>query len=136
MAVNKKTLTIGQLARAAGVNIETVRYYQRVALIQEPAKPRQGYRHYPADTIDRLKFIKRAQRLGFSLKEIAELLELGNGHCTDVRARAEKKRAHIDRQINDLKELRKTLDNLIQACQADKSRAHCPIVEALSGQSS
>ncbi|NOZ37605.1 MAG: Hg(II)-responsive transcriptional regulator [Gammaproteobacteria bacterium] len=136
MTINKKTLTIGLLARAADVNIETVRYYQRVALIQEPAKPLEGYRHYPADTVDRLKFIKRAQQLGFSLKEIAELLELGNGHCMDVRVRAEKKRAHIDQQINDLKKLRKTLDNLINACQTDNDMTHCPIVEALSGQSS
>jgi len=136
MATNKKTLTIGRLARAAGVNIETVRYYQRVALIQEPPRPLEGYRQYPADTVDRLKFIKRAQQLGFSLKEIAELLELGNGHCMDVRARAEKKRAHIDQQINDLKKLRKTLDNLIKACQTDNDKAHCPIVETLSGKSS
>ncbi len=136
MTVNKKTLTIGLLARAADVNIETVRYYQRVALIQEPVKPLEGYRHYPADTVDRLKFIKRAQQLGFSLKEIGELLELGNGRCMDVRVRAEKKRAHIDQQINDLKKLRKTLNNLINACQTDNNMAHCPIVEALSGQSS
>ena len=135
MAVNKKTLTIGQLARAAGVNIETVRYYQRVALIQEPVKPLEGYRHYPANTVERLKFIKRAQQLGFSLKEIVELLELGNGHCMDVRARAEKKRNHIDQQIKDLEKLRKTLDNLIKACQTDNDMAHCPIVETLSGHS-
>lgn len=136
MATNKKSLTIGHLARAAGVNIETVRYYQRLVLIQEPPKPLEGYRQYPADTVDRIKFIKRAQQLGFSLKEIAELLDLGNGHCTDVRVRAEKKRAHIDQQINDLKKLRKTLDNMIKACQTDNDMAHCPIVEALSGQPS
>ncbi len=136
MGINKKTLTIGHLARAAGVNIETVRYYQRVALIQEPPKPLEGYRHYPADTVDRIKFIKRAQQLGFSLKEIAELLELGNKRCMDVRTRAEEKRAHIDQQINDLKKLRKTLDDLIKACQTDNDTAHCPIVETLSGQSS
>lgn len=80
------------------MNIETVRYYQRVALIQEPPKPAEGYRHYPVDTVDRIKFIKRAQQLGFSLKEITELLELGNGHCVDVRACAENKRARIEQQ--------------------------------------
>lgn len=134
MTVNKKTLTIGYLARAAGVNIETVRYYQRVALIQKPAKPAEGYRHYPADTVNRIKFIKRAQQLGFSLKEIAEILALGNGHCMDVRARAEKKRTRIEQQISDLKKLRTTLDNLINACQTDNDTTHCPIVEALSGK--
>ncbi len=136
MTAHKKMLTIGYLARAAGVNIETVRYYQRVGLIQEPPKPAEGYRHYPADAVDRIRFIKRAQQLGFSLKEIAELLELGTGHCLDVRARAEKKRARIEQQISDLKKLQKTLDNLITACQTDNDSAHCPIIETLSGQSS
>ncbi len=132
MSQNK--LTIGPLARSAGVNVETVRYYQRVALIQEPPKPLEGYRYYPPETIDRLKFIKRAQQLGFSLKEIAELLELGDGNCMDVRARAEEKRTQIDRQINDLKNLRQTLDTLIQTCQTDTNPAHCPLVENLSGK--
>lgn len=127
-------LTIGHLARAAGVNVETVRYYQRVALIQEPPKPLEGYRYYPSEAIDRLKFIKRAQQLGFSLKEIAELLELGDGNCKDVRARAEEKRAQINQQISDLKNLRETLDTLIRTCQTDKDPAHCPIVENLSGK--
>lgn len=127
-------LTIGHLARAAGVNVETVRYYQRVALIQEPPKPLEGYRYYPSEAIDRLKFIKRAQQLGFSLKEIAELLELGDGNCTDVRTRAEEKRAQIDQQISDLKNLRETLNTLIRTCQTDNNPAHCPIVENLSGK--
>ncbi|MFV1996442.1 MAG: Hg(II)-responsive transcriptional regulator [Acidiferrobacterales bacterium] len=134
--MGNRKLTIGHLAREAGVNVETVRYYQRMALIQEPRKPLEGYRHYPLEAIDRLKFIKRAQQLGFSLKEIAELLELGDGNCKDVRTRAEEKRAQIDQQIRDLKNLRKTLDTLIQTCQTDKNPAHCPIVENLSGKQS
>ncbi|MFV1984196.1 MAG: Hg(II)-responsive transcriptional regulator [Thiohalomonadales bacterium] len=129
-----RTLTIGILARTADVNIETVRYYQRVGLIQEPQKPETGYRVYPSATVDRIKFIKRAQALGFSLVEIAELLELGDGHCRDVRLRAEEKRAHIDQQINDLKKLRSTLDNLIQTCQTDSNNTPCPIVETLAGK--
>lgn len=129
-----KTLTIGILARSAEVNIETVRYYQRVGLIQEPQKPETGYRVYPSATVDRIKFIKRAQALGFSLVEIAELLELGDGHCSDVRLRAEEKRTHIDQQIKDLKKLRNTLDNLIQTCRTDSNNTHCPIVETLTGK--
>ncbi len=129
-----KILTIGHLAREAGVNVETVRYYQRVGLIREPQKPQSGYRVYTPETIDRIKFIKRAQPLGFSLQEIAELLELGGSHCEDVRVRAEEKRAHIDAQISDLKKLRKTLDQLIKACQADNDSAHCPIVATLAGK--
>ena len=132
--MSRDKLTIGHLARAAGVNVETVRYYQRVALIEEPPKPLEGYRHYPPDTVDRLTFIKRAQQLGFRLKEIAELLELGDGHCTDVRARAEEKRTHIDQQIKDLINLRETLDSLITACQSGNSPVHCPIVQTLSGK--
>jgi len=131
-----KPLTIGYLARAAEVNVETVRYYQRVGLIQEPQRPQAGYRVYPPEAVDRLKFIKRAQQLGFSLKEITELLELGDGHCADVRVRAEEKRAHIDQQIKDLKNLRKTLDILIKACQTDNDTVHCPIVETLAGKRS
>ncbi|NOX10011.1 MAG: Hg(II)-responsive transcriptional regulator [Gammaproteobacteria bacterium] len=134
MSGNKKGLTIGRIADAAGVNVETVRYYQRVALINEPAKPVTGYRYYSLDTVDRIRFIKRAQQLGFSLKEIAELLELGAGCCADVRARAEEKRTHIDQQIQGLKSLRQTLDTLIKTCQDDDYSSHCPIIETLSGK--
>jgi len=129
-----KSLTIGYLARAAEVNVETVRYYQRFGIIDEPQKPIDGYRIYPTETVDRIRFIKRAQQLGFSLKEIAELLDLGDGHCDDVRLRAEEKQAHIDAQIKDLRKLRKTLDKLIKACQSDSNTAHCPIVETLAGK--
>ena len=126
------TLTIGRLARAAGVNVETVRYYQRLGLVDEPAKPERGYRHYPADTLDRIVFIKRAQQLGFRLEEIRELLELGDGHCADVRTRAEEKRRQIAAQIRDLQAMEATLDKLIAACRAGRGDAHCPIVETLA----
>ncbi len=126
------TLTIGRLARAAGVNVETVRYYQRLGLVDEPAKPESGFRHYPAETLDRIVFIKRAQQLGFRLEEIRELLELGDGHCADVRTRAEEKRRQIEAQIHDLRAMRATLDELIAACRAGRGDAHCPIVETLA----
>ena len=71
-------LTIGRLAQSAGVNVETIRYYQRVGLLKEPEKPAYGYRHYPPDTVARIRFIKRAQQLGFTLEEISELLSLGD----------------------------------------------------------
>lgn len=129
-----EALTIGRLAQFANVNVETVRYYQRVGLITEPPKPATGYRQYPAKTVDRIHFIKRAQQLGFTLQEIIELLALGDGHCADVRRRAEAKRSQIDRQIRDLRALRHTLDNLIDACGASQATAPCPIVETLSGQ--
>lgn len=125
-------LTIGKLARKAHVNVETVRYYQRIGLLEEPVKPVQGYRHYPESAIARVQFIKRAQQLGFTLKEIAELLTLGQGHCEDVRALAEQKRARIDQQIDHLIALRRVLDEMIAACQADRSAEHCSLIEALS----
>ena len=125
-------LTIGRVARSAQVNVETVRYYQRVGLVAEPRKPRQGYRLYPPEAVDRITFIKRAQRLGFSLVEIGELLELRDGHCADVRAWAEEKRAQTVGQIQDLEALRKTLDTLIRACRAGREDAHCPIVETFA----
>ncbi|MGV6858099.1 MAG: Hg(II)-responsive transcriptional regulator [bacterium] len=124
-------MTIGELADRAGVNIETVRYYQRRGLIEEPPKPLNGFRRYPVATVERLWFIKRAQSLGFSLGEIADLLQLGQGHCKDMRQRAEEKREKIHRQIQDLKRLEQTLDGLIASCQEGDAQAACPIVESL-----
>ena len=126
------TLTIGRLARAAGVNVETVRYYQRLGLVDEPARPESGFRHYSTDTLDRIVFIKRAQQLGFRLAEIRELLELGDGQCADVRSRAEEKRSQIEAQIRDLQAMGATLDKLIAACRAGRGDAHCPIVQTLA----
>ncbi len=127
-----KSLTIGRLAKSAGVNIETIRYYQRIDLLAEPIKPATGYRYYPAEYITRIHFIKRAQQLGFKLKEVAELLQLGEGQCSDVRSRAEQKRQQVDQQINDLKKLRHTLDELIQTCCKEGDSVHCPIIETLT----
>ena len=128
-----KSLTIGTLAKAADVNVETIRYYQRIGLITEPAKPLQGYRTYSEETLKRIQFIKRAQQLGFSLQEVEELLQLAEGHCADVRQLAEDKRSQIDKQIKGLRNLRKTLTELISSCQTGTDDAHCAIVEALSG---
>lgn len=125
-------LTIGRLAKAAGVNVETVRYYQRVGLVAEPVKPLEGFRVYPEDTVDRIRFIKRAQKLGFSLQDIAHLLELGDGHCDDVREQAEAKLAKIEAQIKDLQAMRKTLKTLISQCNAGDEGGHCPIVQSLT----
>ena len=130
--MKQKPLTIGNLAKAAEVNVETVRYYQRVSLIAEPDKPSQGYRIYPDGTLKRIQFIKRAQQLGFSLKEIAELLQLGEEQCEDVRHLAEAKRDQIDEQINDLQNLKKTLNQLISCCKTDSDNNSCAIVDALS----
>ncbi len=128
---NQGKSTIGRLAKLVGVNVETIRYYQRIGLINEPATPLNGFRQYPMKTAENITFIKRAQRLGFSLKEIAELLKIGDGHCDDVRTRAEEKRDKIIEQIRDLQSLRDTLDKLICECNSGLDKHHCPIVETL-----
>ena len=128
-------LTIGRLARAAGVHVETVRYYQRVGLITEPPRPLAGFRVYPPETVDRIRFIKRAQKLGFSLQDISHLLELGDGHCDDVRVQAEAKILKIEAQIKDLQAMRKALKKLVIECRSGKHRGHCPIVQSLTNKS-
>jgi MerR family transcriptional regulator, mercuric resistance operon regulatory protein len=125
--------TIGKLARAAGVNVETVRYYQRLGLIREPAKPAQGHRRYSNDTVARLRFIRRAQRLGFTLKEVAELLSLEDGKCKEARGLAEEKRAVVDSQISDLSAMRRELERLIRACNRSGGNARrCALIDTLT----
>ena len=128
-------LTIGKLAKQANVTIETIRYYQRKGLLVEPDKPATGYRQYPFDAISRLRFIKRAQQSGFTLKEIAELLSLDGEHCEDVQQMAEQKRQQIDEQLKDLTAIRNVLDTLVKGCQQDKSTDHCSLIDAFSNQS-
>jgi len=129
--VDNNNFTIGALARAAGVNVETIRYYQRRGLLPKPGKPVAGYRRYPADTLSRLRFIKRAQELGFTLREIAELLTLGNVSCRETQRLAEHKRADLDLRLRDLKAMRRTLNRLIKSCRADGATV-CPIIDSLS----
>ena len=125
-------LTIGKLAKQTGVTIETIRYYQRFGLLQVPVKPERGYRHYPAEAIIKIRFIKRAQQAGFSLKEITELLSLDGAHCNDVRKLAEQKYQKIDSQIKDLMALREALSTLIKSCDHTASSEHCAILDALT----
>ena len=125
-------LTIGKLAKQANVTIETIRYYQRKGLLDEPIKPATGYRLYPSEAIFKIQFIKRAQLCGFSLKEILELISLESGHCSDVKKIAEKKRQQIDDQIKDLTALRDVLDSLVQGCENNTSVQHCSLIDTLS----
>ncbi len=125
-------ITIGQLAREAGVNVETVRYYQRLGLIQEPPKPLQGYRRYPVEAVARLRFIKRAQTLGFTLAEIAELLALGDGRCREVQALARQKLERIRARQRDLAAMAAALEDLLSRCEAGAEDTGCALVEALA----
>jgi len=126
-----KEMTIGVLARNAGVNIETIRYYQRRGLLGTPRKPLGGVRRYDANALAQLRFIKRAQQLGFSLREIGDLLELGAGSCAETRVLAEARLADIETRLHDLQAMRRTLARLIQACRAGRETA-CPIVQSLN----
>ena len=127
-------LTIGQLTGEAHVNVETVRYYERRGLVAQPARPRSGYRRYPAATVARLRFIKRAQELGFTLQEIDELLELRVGsdtRCEEVREHAQVKVDDIDAKIRSLQRMRRTLKKLVTACRQNSRTDECPILESL-----
>lgn len=126
-------LTIGRLADEAGVNVETIRYYQRRGLMQEPAKPVNGHRRYPAEAIRRVRFIKRAQVLGFTLDEVGSLLELDEAHaCADTRGLAANKLQVIEGKLADLKAMRKALTALLVQCDAGGTRDRCPIIDALA----
>ena len=135
--MNSKSLTIGRLARQAGINLETVRYYERRGLLPKPPRTPSGYRLFPADATKRLRFIRRAQELGFSLKEIRELLALRLSSRTtsaEVRKRAEAKIADIERKIKTLEVMRKSLRKLTNSCAGCEPVSECPILEGLEGE--
>lgn len=123
-------MTIGGLARTAGVNIETIRYYQRRGLLGTPRKPQGGVRRYSGETLNRLRFIKRAQELGFTLREIGDLLKLGDGSCNETREIAERRLRDIEARIGDLQSMRVTLARLIRTCRAGNNPP-CPIITSL-----
>ncbi len=128
------TFTIGQLAKQANVNIETIRYYERRGLLPQVPRPSSGYRQYSLEFVGRIQFIKRAQTLGFSLKEITELLNLrieSNTVCTDVKTQAEAKLTDIDAKMATLAQMRQNLLRLVQACQENQLTDECPILYAL-----
>ena len=127
--------TISQLAKSAGVNVETIRYYERRGLIEQPDKPAEGYRRYPETTLNRIRFIKRAQELGFSLEEITNLLTLGQSHCSEVQELAEGKLVSVRAKINDLRRLERVLEDLIAQCRSNPYSTACPIVESLQPDS-
>jgi MerR family mercuric resistance operon transcriptional regulator len=127
-------MTIGQLARSAGVGIETVRFYERRGLLEEPPRKASGYRQYGDDVVARLRFIRRAKELGFSLKEIGELTNLRfepASTCAEMKQKTQAKVADIDSKICDLKRMRKTLLKLATTCKGDGPIHACPILDAL-----
>ena len=124
----------GEVAQQAGVNPQTLRYYERRGLLEEPPRRPSGYRSYAADTIDRLRFVKRAQQLGFTLAEVEALLHLASGgpaSCDQARTMATEKVAELDAKIESLQAMRKALDRLIDTCDLPRGSRKCPLINSL-----
>lgn len=129
-----ESLTIGAVAKAAEVGVETVRFYEREGLIAEPPRRRSGYRQYPPDTIRRVRFIRRAKELGFTLKEIGELLSLRvdpSTTCAEFRKVARGKIDDVQEKIAELQRIRDVLDRLARACRGKGPTSECPILDVL-----
>lgn len=128
-----RTISIGQLAKAVGVGVETVRFYERKGLLDAPARKDSGYRQYDDEAVERLRFIRRAQQVGFTLKEIQDLLGLRDdpdARRADIRDRAAGKIADIDAKVRDLLAMRESLVNLLESCEGDGPASGCPIITA------
>jgi len=127
-----ENLTIGVFAKAAGVNVETIRFYQRKGLLPEPDKPYGSIRRYGEADVRRVRFVKSAQRLGFSLDEIAELLRLDDGaHCDEASHLAEHKLKDVREKMADLARMEAALSELVYACHARKGSVSCPLIASL-----
>ena len=127
-----ETQTIGALAKASGVNVETIRYYHRIELLPLPKPETGSIRRYGRDSFKRVRFIKRAQTLGFSLDEIALLLGLADGkHCAETKHLAEKKLVMVEEKLADLAAIRKALKTMVAACGKGRGGRGCPIIDSL-----
>ncbi|KRH98552.1 Hg(II)-responsive transcriptional regulator [Curvibacter sp. PAE-UM] len=132
MNIPPQHFTIGSLADAAGVNVETIRFYQRRGLLSEPERPLGSIRRYADADLARVRFIKAGQRLGFSLDEMAELLKLEDGsHCSAARAQAELKLRDVRIKLADLQRIEHALQGLIERCDSVRGKIRCPLIAAL-----
>ena len=130
-------LTTGELAKQAGVNVETLRFYERKGLLPKPPQRASGYREYPTESVGLIRFIKRAQELGFSLAEVRELLALRvrpGVSCAEVRGTAERKAIEVREKIADLRAIERALKKLIASCTGRGPLSECPILENLDGE--
>lgn len=127
-------MLIGQLAEASGVGVETLRFYEREGLLPEPPRSEAGYRLYDGDAVRRVRFIRRAKELGFTLSETRGLLELRvteKSACSEVEANARHKIADVEARIRELSRIKHGLEDLVRACAANEETGECPILEAL-----
>jgi len=127
-----ENLTIGVFAKLADVNVETIRFYQRKGLLPQPDKPYGGIRRYGETDVTRVRFIKSAQRLGFSLDEVAELLRLEDGtHCDEASHLADRKLRDVREKLRDLQRMESSLASLVLACHSRKGAVSCPLIASL-----
>ena len=135
--MDKDVLTTGQLARASGVGVQTVRYYERIGLLRSPPRTGGGYRQYDRSDVRRLRFVRSAQELGFTLGEIESLLELRVEHgksCASVAETADRVIARVDRKVRELSSMRRALARLRVACKEGSPTDECPILGALEDE--
>jgi MerR family transcriptional regulator, mercuric resistance operon regulatory protein len=125
-------MRIGELARTVDVNVETIRYYQRIGLLELPKKPFGGMRSYNDESLQRLRFIRRAQQLGFSLEDIRELLELSSSDCERVEKLAVEKLSLVKAKLRQLRRIESILARTVEQCARRKGNQPCPIIETLS----
>lgn len=131
-------LTIGQVAKQTGVTVETLRFYEKQGLIETPRRTSSGYRQYPQETVKRVRFIQNAKEVGFTLKDIAELLTLRQEpgtSCPDIKLRASLKIDEVDQKIRDLTRIREALARMIVKCSSEGPVSQCPILEELDEES-
>lgn len=130
--VNMKSLTIAGFAAAVEVNVETIRFYQRRGLLTQPVRPLGGIRRYDSKDVSRVRFIKSAQRIGFKLDEIAQLLRLDDGtHCAEAREIAEHKLIDVRLRLSDLRNIEASLSDLVRRCKASRGKVACPLIASL-----
>lgn len=133
MAANEVGVTIGQLAAGAGVNVETVRYYQRIKLLPIPKQVTGGTRRYGENELARLRFIKAAQALGFTLEEVTDLIKLDDGtRCVQARDIAGRKLDVVRARLRDLQRIERTLARLVRECENRRGTIRCPLIEGLA----
>jgi MerR family mercuric resistance operon transcriptional regulator len=130
------SFTIGRLAKLANVNIETIRFYERKGLLIQPIKPLTGYRQYDDQALSRIRFVKRAQEVGFTLSEIQSLLDIESNNCNKVQHLAMEKLTLTRQKIADLQRLENTLQHLVTQCEITQNKTHCPIVDSFNNASS
>jgi MerR family mercuric resistance operon transcriptional regulator len=135
--MDSSSLSIGRVAKGAGVGVETVRFYEREGLLPAPKRRPSGYRQYPADTVRRIRFVQAAKELGFTLRQIREMLSLrvtAGKTCVDVRKLAHEKLAEVDAKLNELQRMRAALAQLAASCTGKGPASECALADALDAQ--